>query len=212
MIANLVSRNIHLVGIYVSWLVSVIEHVTWKLHKLRRVTVIACPCRNIYLGFQVYLFLQSIIILSFIYFIYFCTPLEAPIAESIQLFFLDDLLTSYQQMETSYTKHLYQFYKGFEFRSLWDVEDRLTNFQRTASEAAHGTGQLQGVVQLTNAVQEIDRIQLQAQQCFTRNPYSTNTVKWSFDNVEHAAVCMDAFFSAVILYTCMRTSCIFAYM
>ena len=184
---------------------------TWKLHKLRRVTAIARPCRNIYLCFQVYLFLQSIIILSFNYFSYFCTSLDAPIAESIQQLFLDDLLTSYQQMETSYTKHLYQFYKGFEFRSLWDVEDRLTNFQRTASEAAHGNGQLQGVVQLTNAVQEIDRIQLQGQQCFTRNPYTTDTVKWSFDNVTHAAVCMHASFAYVCMHACVH-ACIFAFM
>ena len=53
--------------------------------------------------------------------------LDSPIAESIQQTFLDDLLTSYGQMETSFAEHLYHFYKGFEFRSLWNV-DMLTHW------------------------------------------------------------------------------------
>lgn len=103
--------------------------------------------------------------------------------------FLDDLLTSYQQMETSFSKYLYQFYKGFEFRSLWNVSGTLANFQRRASTAAQGTGQLQGVLELTNALQEIDDIQNRGRQCFTKFRYSTSTHKWSFDNEKDAAVC-----------------------
>ena len=91
--------------------------------------------------------------------------------------FLDDLLTSYQQMETSFTQNLYQFYKGFEFRSLWNVEDTLLGYQRRASEAAQGTGQLRGVLELTNALQEIETIERKGQQCFTRFRYTTNTNK-----------------------------------
>ena len=102
--------------------------------------------------------------------------------------FLDDLLTSYQQMETSFTQNLYQFYKGFEFRSLWKVGDTLVDFQRRASEAARGNEQLRGVLELTNALQEIDSIESKGRKCFTRFKYSTNTHKWSFNSVEHATV------------------------
>lgn len=103
--------------------------------------------------------------------------------------FLDDLLTTYGQMETSFTEHLYQFYKGFEFRSLWNVDDTLAHFVRAATEAAPGTGSLQGVLQLTKALQEIESLEDKGRQCFTTFRYTTNVHKWSFDSVTHAAVC-----------------------
>ena len=112
---------------------------------------------------------------------------ESPIAENIQQMFLDDLLTSYQKMEVSFSKELYLFYKSFEFRSLWDVSDRLANFERSASRS--GQEQLQGVVQLNNAIQAIDKLENQGRQCFTKFPYTTNVHKWSFNNVKHAEVC-----------------------
>lgn len=102
--------------------------------------------------------------------------------------FLDDLLTTYQQMEASFTQNLYQFYKGFEFRSLWNVGDTLVNYQRRASEAARGTDQLRGVLELTNALQEIDSIESKGRKCFTKFKYSTNTHKWSFNSVDDAMV------------------------
>ncbi len=102
--------------------------------------------------------------------------------------FFDDLLTSYGQMETSFTKHLYQFYKGFEFRSLWDVGEKLVQFERTATEAASGTRSLQGVLQLTKALEEVEGLENKGRRCFTKFRYSTNIHKWSFDNVKDAAV------------------------
>ncbi len=114
--------------------------------------------------------------------------LDSPIADSIQQTFLDDLLTSYGQMETSFTKHLYQFYKGFEFRTLWNVDEKLVQFERTAIGAAQGTGSLQGVLQLTKALGKIESLENEGQKCFTKFRYSTNTHKWSFDNVKNAAV------------------------
>lgn len=118
----------------------------------------------------------------------FFLSLDSPIADSVQQAFLDDLLTAYGAMETSFTKHLYQLYKGFEFRTLWNVDEDLVQFERTASEAAPGTGSLQGVLQLTNALQRIESLRNTGRQCFTRFRYSTNTHKWSFDNVRNAAV------------------------
>lgn len=73
--------------------------------------------------------------------------------------FLDDLLTSYQQIQTRFAKQLYQLYKGFEFRSVWNVDDRLSKYQRRAVEVAKGTGKLLGVFELTNALKEINEIQ-----------------------------------------------------
>ena len=143
---------------------------------------------------------------------FFCIILESPIADNIQQMFLDDLLTSYQLMENSLSKHLYQFYKAFEFSSLWNVDGTLADFQRRASEAAVGTGQLQGVLKLTRALQEIDSIQDKRRQCFTKFRHSTNIHKWSFDSVTHAAVCkcmhvcIFASIHASCMYICVRAS------
>ncbi|XP_078356917.1 uncharacterized protein LOC144641766 isoform X1 [Oculina patagonica] len=106
------------------------------------------------------------------------------IEDTVKQMLLDDLLTSYQEIETGFAEQLYQLYKSFEFRSLWNVNDRLTAFQRRASEAAKGTGKLQGVVELTKAMQELDKIESKGQDCFTRMHYSTDTHKWHFDNVK----------------------------
>ncbi len=109
--------------------------------------------------------------------------------DSVKQMFLDDLLTSYQAIETRFAKHLYQFYKSYEFRSLWDLSDRITAFQRRASDAAKGTGKLQGVVELTKAMQEIGTIESDGQKCMTRLPHKFDTLKWSFNNVKDKVVC-----------------------
>lgn len=114
--------------------------------------------------------------------------LDSPIADNIKQMFLDDLLTSYQTIESSFTKKLYQMYKSFEFRSLWDVSDTLNGYQRTASEAAPGTGQLQGVIQLNNALQKLDEIESKGRQCFTKFTYNTNVHRWQLNNTEYPKV------------------------
>ncbi len=131
--------------------------------------------------------------------------LDAPIADNIQQTFLDDLLTSYGTMETSFTKHLLQFYKGFEFRTLWNVDDTLAQFERTAAEAAAGTGSLQGVLQLTKALEEIESLESKGRKCFTKFRYSTNTHKWSFDNTKNAGVRMyiEAFIFTDVCANCL---------
>ncbi|XP_078357256.1 uncharacterized protein LOC144642139 [Oculina patagonica] len=106
------------------------------------------------------------------------------IEDTVKQMLLDDLLTSYQEIETGFADSLYQLYKSFEFRSLWDESDKLAAFQRRASEAAKGTGKLEGIVELTNAMLEVDKLESKAQDCFSRMHYSTNTHKWSFDNVK----------------------------
>ena len=116
--------------------------------------------------------------------------------------FLDDLLTSYQQMESSFTKNLYQLYKGFEFRTLWNVEDTLLNHQRLAVEAAPGTGQLRGVLELTSALLAFNTLETKTRQCFTTFRYATNTHKWSFDNVKNPAV--SVIFIVALNYGCSK--------
>lgn len=119
----------------------------------------------------------------------FSVYIDSPIAESIQQMFLDDLLKSYQQMETGFAKYLYQFYKSFEFRSLWNVEDKLAEYQQHASSAADGSGRLRGILELTKALQEINDIEHEGRECFTKFHYSTDLHKWTFDSVEDGAVC-----------------------
>lgn len=114
--------------------------------------------------------------------------LGSSIAVTTRQMFLDDLLTSYQQIETRFARNLYQFYKSFEFRSLWDVEKRLSKFQRRAVMAAKGTGRLQGVLELTKALQQITKLENKGRRCFTKFPHSVSTLEWSFDNVNNSVV------------------------
>ena len=114
---------------------------------------------------------------------------DSPIAESTQQMFLDDLLTSYQQIETGFAQQLYQLYKGFEFRSLWIVQEKLAEFERRAVLAAQGTGNLRGVLELTKALQEIDDIENKGQRCFTKFRHTITTHKWTFDSAKDNVVC-----------------------
>ena len=74
---------------------------------------------------------------------------DSPIAQNVLQMFQDDLLASYEEMETAFAKHLYVLYKGFEFRTLWEVSETMTTYDRQASAAAAGTGRLGGVLELT---------------------------------------------------------------
>ena len=103
--------------------------------------------------------------------------------------FLDGLLTSYQQIETGFAQQLYQLYKGFEFRSLWVVQEKLAEFERRAVLAAQGTGNLQGVLELTKALQEIDDIENKGQRCFTKFRHTIAMCKWTFDSAKDNVVC-----------------------
>lgn len=114
--------------------------------------------------------------------------LAFPVADSIQQTFLDNLLTFYEGLEISFAKQLYKAYKGFEFRSLWDVSDKMESFQRQAVNAAKGTGRLNGVLNLKKALREIEKIENEARRCFTSKHHKTWIRKWPFDSVNHVAV------------------------
>ncbi|KAJ7390268.1 hypothetical protein OS493_026143 [Desmophyllum pertusum] len=110
---------------------------------------------------------------------------DSPIANDIQQSFLDDLLESYRQMETRFARKLYKFYKAFEFQSLWNLDSKMAQYQQVASSAAEGTGRLQGVLELTKALQDINDIESKARtRCFTKFHHTTDTHKWSFDSVK----------------------------
>lgn len=102
--------------------------------------------------------------------------------------FLDSLLNSSQQIEARFAKHLYQFYKSFEFRSLWNVNKKMAKFQRRAVMAAKGTAKLQGVLELTKALREINELENKGRQCFTKFRQSVRVLGWSFDNVKDEVV------------------------
>ena len=91
-------------------------------------------------------------------------------------------------METSFTKNLIQLYKGFEFRTLWNVDGTLKNHQRLAVGAAPGTGQLRGVLELNKALTAFNSVLMQGQQCFSQFIHQTSTHKWSFNSTTHPLV------------------------
>ncbi|XP_078381574.1 uncharacterized protein LOC144664346 isoform X2 [Oculina patagonica] len=113
---------------------------------------------------------------------------EAPIAENIQQNFLDNFLQTYRQMENRFAKKLYYYYKSFEFQSLWDVEEKIAEYQRAASSAIDTTGKLQGVAELQKAIAEIDKLESAAQNCYTSYRVNTDYHKWTFDCKKNKAM------------------------
>ena len=98
-------------------------------------------------------------------------------------------------------KHLYELHKAFAFRTLWEGNNPLASFRRLATESARGTGQLNGAVQLTGELRKINRIKNKAIRCFSDVKYTTDSQKWSFDNVKDKAVSFIKFLGkAVSLY------------
>lgn len=99
-------------------------------------------------------------------------------------------------MKTSFSKQLYLFYKGFEFRSLWNMDKKMAKFQRRAATLTKGSGHLQGVTSLTKALQEINNIEMAARSCFTTKKPKIGIYKWSFDKTKDPTV-WNSFFSLV---------------
>jgi len=85
-------------------------------------------------------------------------------------------------------KHLYEFHKAFAFRTLWEGNNLLASFRRLATESAHGTGRLNGAVQLTDELRKMHQIKNKAMRCFTDVKYTTYSQKWSFNSVKDKAV------------------------
>ncbi|XP_020617098.1 uncharacterized protein LOC110055061 [Orbicella faveolata] len=115
-------------------------------------------------------------------------PGAAPITKNLQLGFMDNLLSTYRELEYSFMVNVYELFKAFRFRTLWEGNDPLTNFQRIATESARGTGQLNGIIQLTDVLRSMEQTETKAVQCFTNNVYTTNIKKWSFDKATNGDV------------------------
>ncbi|XP_073238029.1 uncharacterized protein [Porites lutea] len=112
------------------------------------------------------------------------TTKGAPITKELQQMFMDNLLSSYRELERSFMKKVYELYKAFKFRTLWEGNNPLASFRRVASESAKGTGRLNGVVQLTGVLRKFQTLKDKANKCFTFNKYTTDIHRWSFNNVK----------------------------
>ncbi|XP_078356069.1 uncharacterized protein LOC144640885, partial [Oculina patagonica] len=104
----------------------------------------------------------------------------ASISRSLRQTFLENLLSTYRELERSFMRNVYELHKAFEFRSLWQGTNPLSSFQRVASESARGTGRLNGVVQLTGVFRKTKELEDKAMKCFTNNVYTTDMQKWKF--------------------------------
>ena len=91
-------------------------------------------------------------------------------------------------METRFAKKLYSYYKSFEFQSLWDVEEKIAEYQRLASSATDTAGKLQGVAELQKAIAKIDELESSAQNCYTSYRVETDIHRWSFDSSKDGTV------------------------
>ncbi|CAH3148650.1 unnamed protein product [Porites lobata] len=112
------------------------------------------------------------------------TTKGAPITKELQQMFMDNLLSSYRELERSFMKKVYELYKAFKFRTLWEGNNPLASFRRVASESAKGTGRLNGVVQLTGVLRKFQKLKDKANKCFTFNKYTTDIHRWSFNSVK----------------------------
>ena len=96
--------------------------------------------------------------------------------------------------------NVYELYKAFKFRTLWEGNDPLVNFQRLASESAYGTGHLNGIVQLTDVLRNMEETETKAVRCFTNNVYTTNIKTWRFDKTKDVDVSLWTKFKRQELY------------
>ena len=88
-------------------------------------------------------------------------------------------------------KSVYELFKAFKFRTLWEVQSPLATFRRLATESARGTGRLNGVLQLTQVLRRVNQLKDQANKCFTYNKYTTDVRRWSFDNEKNKKVSLN---------------------
>lgn len=110
--------------------------------------------------------------------------LGATLTEVMQVNFMDNLLSVYREMENSFMKNVYELYKGLQFRTLWNIVDPLEGFQRGMLVS----GQLNGVIQLTKALRNIQRLEVKAVKCYTNNIYTTGNQRWTFNKQSHPTV------------------------
>jgi len=113
---------------------------------------------------------------------------EAEISKELQVQFLDNLLSTYQELETSLMREVYGLHKAFRFRTLWEGTNPLSLYQRVAVENAYGVGRLNGILEITNLLRDIERTEAKAVKCFTNNIYTTDIQKWSFDSTGNPGV------------------------
>ena len=101
---------------------------------------------------------------------------------------MDSLLSTYRELQRSFMRGIYELYKAFAFRTLWQGNNPLESFQRLGSESAPKIGRLKEVHQLTELFQRIKELKDKANKCFTYNIYTTDIHRWSFDKVKDKRV------------------------
>ena len=132
--------------------------------------------------YKVFLYLSS----QSLMYIYFFQQLQgAAITNKLRETFTENLLSTYEELERSFTKKIYEFYKAIEFRTLWEGNNPLGSFKRVASESAKEIKTLVGVAELTKALTKVNDLKDKAVDCFSRHVYTTNLQKWTFDNVNN---------------------------
>ena len=109
----------------------------------------------------------------------------ADITNKLREAFTENLLSTYEELERSFTRKIYEFYKAIEFRTLWQGNNPLGSFKRVASESAKEIKTLVGVAELTKALTKVNNLKDKAVDCFSRHIYTTNLQKWTFDNVNN---------------------------
>ena len=119
-------------------------------------------------------------------YIFFSQQLQGvDITNKLREAFPENLVGTYEELERSFTRKIYEFYKAIEFRTLWEGNNPLGSFKRVASEIAKEIKTLVGVAELTKALTKVNNLKDKAVDCFSRHIYTTNLQKWTFDNVDN---------------------------
>ena len=101
---------------------------------------------------------------------------------------MEYILSTYRQMERAFMLEVYELHKAFNFRTLWEGNDPLVQFRRVAVSTAQATGRLNGILQLTDVMKNIEDVETEAVKCFTNNIFANDIAKWSFDKTKNKAV------------------------
>ena len=95
-------------------------------------------------------------------------------------------------------REVYELHKAFRFRTLWEGKNPLSLYQRVAVESAHGVGRLNGILEITNVLRNIEQTETKAVKCFTNNVYTTDIQKWNFDKTRNKGVNISSSYSFYI--------------
>ena len=82
------------------------------------------------------------------------------ITPSLRQKFLDCLFNTYQELEWSFMKKIYELHKAFAFRTLWEGNNLLESYRRLARDSAMAIGRLMALFTLQKCFEDFKNLKI----------------------------------------------------